>query len=190
LLGRALARQMLANHAGAEADLSVVLAGAPDAALPLAMRGFIRVMLAKWPEAAQDLARAAGLPNAPPEVALWRFIAESRAGLAAAPALAAAAKALPPSAWPSPVMQYFLGALSGDQVLDAAEREPALAQMRLCEAYYYLGEAASLLGDSESAQKMLTAAVGTCLRRHTEYAGAKAALARLASGSQSPPPVR
>ena len=83
-------------------------------------------------------------------------------------------------------MQYFLGNVSGDQVLDAAEREPAFALERLCEAYYYLGEAAALLNDSESAHKMLTAAIGTCKIRHTEYAGAKAALQRLANGSQKP----
>ena len=81
--------------------------------------------------------------------------------------------------WPTPVARYFQGALSGDGLLQAASREPAAAPGRLCEAYFYLGEAALLQNDASEAHKLFAAAVATGMTRFTEYVGAKAELERL-----------
>lgn len=187
LMGRALARQFSGEYAGAEADLSAILTKAPAAAQPLAGRGYVRVMLGRYAAAADDLALAATLPNAPPEVALWRYIAETRAGRKAAPALAEVAKKAASDQWPSAVMHYFQGDLAGDKVLAAAAMELPQASGRLCEAYFYLGQAALIQKDTAEAIKLFEAAVATNMRRYTEYAGAQAELAHLASGGDPKP---
>ncbi len=50
---------------------------------------------------------------------------------------------------------------------------------RLCEAYYYLGEAALLQKDPGQAKKLFKASMDTGMHRYTEFAAAKAGLARL-----------
>jgi lipoprotein NlpI len=179
LMGRALARQFAADLAGSEDDFSSVLKLAPNAAQALAGRGYVRVMRARYAEAAADLAAAMALPNAPLDLAAWRFIAESHAGQKAQAALAPIAKAAAADRWPAPVLHYFMGALSGDALLAHAAREPAAAPGRLCEVYYYLGEAALIQKDPAEAMKLFRAALDTGMTRYTEFAAAKAGLARL-----------
>ncbi|MBY0510314.1 MAG: tetratricopeptide repeat protein [Rhodospirillaceae bacterium] len=182
LMGRALARQFSGDYAGSEADFSAVLNRRPDAAQALAGRGYVRVMRARHAEAAADLAAAQRLPDAPAHLAVWRFIAESRGGLKPAPALAATLKTIAADTWPGPVLRYFAGALSGDDVLVAATREPRDAPGRLCEAYYYLGEAAVMQNDPAQAAKLFKAALATGMSRYTEYAAAQAGLEHLSGG--------
>jgi tetratricopeptide (TPR) repeat protein len=170
LFGRAMAYQFTGDYARGEADLDEILARAPDAAEALSKRGTIRFMQAKFKEAAVDLAHAAGLPGAPVDLVLWRFLAEARGGAKPAP---------PPSsgsAWPTPVLRYFRAELSGDQVIAAAGGDPG----RLCETYFYLGEAAVLQGQTAEAVRLFKAARATGRTRYTEYAAAGAELARLA----------
>jgi tetratricopeptide (TPR) repeat protein len=186
-MGRALARQFAGDLDGADADLSLVLDALPDAATPRASRGYLRVMRGDFTAAAADLTRAAAFSGAPPEVALWRFIAERRAGLSADGPLRMAAKALASDQWPAPVMHYFLGAIAGDAVLAAAAQEqPGKRQGelqaingRLCEAYFYLGEAALMQKDTDEAGALFAAAVATGMTRFTEFAGAQIELNRL-----------
>jgi len=188
LMGRALAYQFTGNYLGAETDLSTLLMQHPDAVQALVARGYVRVMAGKYAEAAADLARVADLPDAPPEVFLWRYIADTRAGHKGDAALAAAAARQPADQWPTAVMRYFLGSLTGDDVLADASREPGAAPARLCEAYFYLGEAALILKDATEATKLFKAALATGMVRYTEYAGAQAELARLEASTGSSKP--
>ena len=174
LLGRALARQFAADYTGAEADLSAILSAKPDAAQALATRGHVRFMAAKFDEAAADYTKAMTLPNAPADLALWHFIALRRTGAEAS----LAGQNTSDAQWPAPVAQYFLGAVSGDVLLALAQHAPDPGA-RLCEVYFYLGEAALLQNSAAEAAKLFRAAVATNKLRFTEYAAAKAELARI-----------
>ena len=96
---------------------------------------------------------------------------------------AAAAKALSaslqgrgePDSWPETIAQYFLGKISGDDLIKAARNSPA----RLCEAYFHLGQAALLQKDPAEAAKLFSAARATGMSRFVEYAAATAELQRL-----------
>lgn len=174
LLGRALARQFAANYAGAEADLSAILAASPDAARALATRGHVRFMAAKFAEATADYAKALALPNAPADLVLWQFLAARRAGADAPLPL----DKMPANQWPAPIAQYFLGTLAGDALLAFAQQSPD-PTARLCEVYFYLGEAALLQNNAPEAAKLFRAALSTNKIRFTEFAAAKAEIARI-----------
>jgi serine/threonine-protein kinase len=171
LYGRAMAYQFSGDYAHGEADLSAILGRTPNAARALSQRGSIRFMQAKYQAAGEDFARALSLPQAPADLQVWKFLADARAG--AKPVAPAPADVN----WPAPVLRYFRGELSGDQVLAAgqATRDPG----RVCESYFYLGEAALLQGDAAEAAKLFKAAVATGMQRYTEYAAAAAELGRM-----------
>lgn len=177
LMGRALSFQFAGNFAAADADLSAILTSHPDAAQAMAARALVRFMRADFSGAVADLTAALSQPNAPAHLALWRFVAQARAG--DGNATASLAKTAPRGPWPGPVSAYFLSQLSGDDLLAAAVREPASAPGRLCEAYFYLGEAALLQNDTSEAVKLFRAARETGMTRYAEYAAAKAELERL-----------
>ncbi len=162
-----------------KADLTAILERVSDAARALANRGFVRMMKGDYAGAAKDLAIAMELPDAPPALTVWRFVAEARAGHKPADILKATADTLTADSWPAPLLHYFLGRVSGDQLLAAATQDPAEAGGRACESYYFLGQSAMLSKDARQATKLFQAAVATGMVRHTEYVAAKAELARL-----------
>lgn len=182
LMSRAVARQFTGEFAGAEDDLTAILERVADAAQPLANRGYVRMMKGEYAAAARDLALAMELPNAPPELAVWRFVAEAHGGHKPMDVLRAAAEPLVAEHWPAPLLRYFLGAISGDQLLTAAAQDPEDSAGRACEAYYFLGHAALLSQDGRQAAKLFQAALATGMSRHTEYIAAKAELERLGHG--------
>lgn len=174
LLGRALARQFVGNYAGADADLSAILAAQPDAAQALATRGHVRFMAAKFSDAAADYAKALTLPNAPNDLMLWQFLAIRRSGSDAPPAF----EKMPANRWPTPIAEYLLGSVTGDVLLTQAQNSPDPIA-RLCEVYFYLGEAALLQNNAAEAAKLFRAALSTNKIRFTEFAAAKAEIARI-----------
>jgi lipoprotein NlpI len=179
LVGRGIARQFSGDYDGAEADFTTALESVPHTAQPLANRGFVRVMKGAFTAAVEDLTTAMSLPNAPPHLALWRFVAEARAGKPNTDPLALAMRGLDSGQWPAPIVRYFLGEASGDEIITAAIKDPAGAAGRLCEAYFFLGQAALILDDTAEAERLFNAALVTAAVRYTEYAGAKAELKRL-----------
>jgi lipoprotein NlpI len=179
LMARAIARQYTGEFDAAEADFTAILERVSDAAQPLANRGYVRMMKGDFEGATKDLSIAMTLPDAPAELTVWRFVAEARAGHKATDVLKATADTLTADSWPAPLLHYFLGRLSGDQLLMAAAKDASEAKGRACEAYYFLGQAALLSKDARQATKLFQAALATGMTRHTEYLAAKAELARL-----------
>ena len=175
LFGRATARMFQADYAAAEADLGAILAKAPAAAQAIARRGHVRFLRQAYKDAAADFAQALTLPDAPADLLLWQFVAASRGGdTGAAKTLAAGIQKTPADSWPATVARYFLGQISGDDLIKAARN----SQGRLCEAYFHLGQAALIQHDSAEAAKLFTAARSTGMSRYVEYAAALAELAR------------
>lgn len=182
LFGRATARMFQADYPGAEADLGAILAKTPTAAQALARRGHVRFLRQAYKDANADFTQALSLPNAPADLALWQFIAASRGGdSAAAKTLAAGVQGA--DSWPATIGQYFLGKISGDDLIKAARNSPA----RLCEAYFHLGQAALLQKDTAEAAKLFSAARATGMNRYVEYAAATAELQRLESPAAARP---
>src|SRR5690606_6135618 len=141
------------------------------------------MMKGDFEAAARDFAIAMDLPDAPPEMTVWRFVAEARAGHKPTDLLKAAADTLTADSWPAPLLHYFLGQISGDQLLAAAAKDPDEARGRACGAYYFLGRAALLSKDARQAAKLFQAAIATGMTRHTEFVAAKAELTRLGQPS-------
>lgn len=181
LFGRATARMFQTDYTAAEADLALILAKAPNAAQAIARRGHVRFLRKAYKDSAGDFAQALALPDAPADLLLWQFVAATRGGdTAAAKTLAAGIQAkAQPDSWPATIAQYFLGQISGDDLIKAARNSPS----RLCEAYFHLGQAALIENDSAAATRLFTAARATGMNRFVEYAGAVAELARLAPAS-------
>ena len=177
LFGRATAHMFQGDYTGAETDLGAILAKTPTAAQALARRGHVRFLRQAFREAGTDFAQAAALPNAPADLLLWRFVAGARANDAgAAKALSDGFQARGQAdTWPATVAQYFLEKITGDDLIKAARNTPG----RLCEAYFYLGQAALVQKEPEAAAKLFTAARSTGMTRFVEYAVSMAELARL-----------
>ncbi|HCX14184.1 MAG TPA: hypothetical protein DGZ24_02570 [Rhodospirillaceae bacterium] len=178
-LGRGIARQFISAYEDAEKDLSIILESMPDAAQPLANRGYVRVMKGDFAGATEDLTAAMALPNAPTILVLWTYIASARAGKIKPGTLAYNAQGMDPDQWPYAIMRYFMGDISGDEVISAAAENSIGATGRLCEAYFFLGQAALIVGNKAEARRLFEAALNTTAVRFTEYAGAKAELVRL-----------
>lgn len=182
LFGRATAHMFQSDYPGAEADLGAILAKTPTAAQALARRGHVRFLRQAFKEAAADFTQALTLPDAPADLLLWQFVAGARGSDAAATKILAAGLQARGQAdsWPATIAQYFLGKIAGDDLIKAARNTPG----RLCEAYFYLGQAALVQNEPVEAAKLFTAARSTGMSRYVEYAVSMAELARL---SPAPP---
>lgn len=184
LLGRGIARQFAGDYNGAEVDFTAALKSDPTAAQPLANRGYVRFMAGDFKGSVEDLTAAMALPNAPKHLALWKFIAEARAGNAKTDTLTFAMRNLQPTQWPAPIMRYFLGEAGGNEIVSAAIEDPQHSNGRLCETYFFLGQAALIIGDAGEAERLFKAAIETNAVRFTEYAGAKAELAHITNSGE------
>ena len=163
----------IGNYARAISDYSEALRLDPSDVGVYADRGFVHFLGADYPQATADLAQSiARLPE--PYPMLWRYLARARAGGDGTAELAAAAERLKTKAWPYPVVEFYLGKRSAEDMAAAA----AGAEER-CEVQFYLGEWRLVRGDRAKAKEALEAAKATCPASFYEYDGAVAELARI-----------
>jgi tetratricopeptide (TPR) repeat protein len=163
----------IGNYARAISDYSEALRLDPSDTGFYADRGFAHFLKADYPQATADLAEAiARLPE--PYPILWRYLARARAGGDGAAELAAAAAQLKTKAWPYPVVEFYLGKRTAEDMAGAA----AGAEER-CEAQFYVGEWRLMRGDRAKAKEALEAAQATCPQSFYEYDGAVAELAHI-----------
>lgn len=102
--------------------------------------------------------------------------------------IAERAKSVADSSWAAPVVYFYAGERSVDEVLRAAMDPDSLKNLgQLCEAYYYLGMAHLLAltpetspADTLEAIEYLEECVATAMTAYTEYDCARRELARLA----------
>jgi lipoprotein NlpI len=114
-----------------------------------------------YPDAVADLKKAADFNPKDAYAALWRDLAERRNN---APShLEEAAKQLDLTAWPAPIIRHFLGELSVEQTVAAANApDPKTKQAQTCEAHFYSGELALLKKNKKEAQHLLKLAADQC----------------------------
>lgn len=151
----------------------------PDNLAAVTGRGLASFLMARYRIAANDLARAIALGNTSIDIALWQHMALARDGRAGESKLRDVA--FDPAAWPGAAVRLFLRQAKPDDVIAAAHAgDPAGEDARLCQAYFYLGQAAVIAGDPTAATQLMRAAVDTGATATLEYRAARGELVRLA----------
>jgi lipoprotein NlpI len=83
--------------------------------------------------------------------------------------------------WPSPVIQFYLGEISPEQVLAKASigDQKKTQTDQLCEVNFYLGESALISGNNADATRLFEQATASCEKDFNEFDGAQVELKRL-----------
>jgi lipoprotein NlpI len=115
--------------------------------------------------------------------ALWLAIAAVSNGKDGVALLTAAAPNLDEEQWPAPVVAFYLGKTSLEDMFKSASAGDAKRDHGpVCEANFYAGIWQILHADMTGTAR-LTDVAKNCSRDFVEWPAANAALARLASGS-------
>ncbi len=156
-------------------DFNEALRLNPNDGDALGDRGYAHFFLGEFGDAQQDLGRMRNYPYP----AIWLYLARSRAGQPAQTDLATDAAKLNLKAWPSPVVNLFLGKTTPELFLAAAkDKDPKKDREQHCEAYFYLGQKALIAGKQDEANKMFQKSLDTHVTTFYEYMGAQAELQR------------
>jgi len=185
LLDRASVRANAGDYADALADVEQAILVAPTEAAPFRLRGRVRFEQGDYPAAIADFttadAAAALKGRRDPYIVLWLHMARLRSGAADTADLRKRLDGVDLDAWPGPIARHYLGEASIEAVVSAAEAVPegVLRNERLCEAYFYLGEAELAAGQLVAGEALLRKAAATEATWFVEWSTARAELARL-----------
>ena len=115
-----------------------------------------------------------------PYYLLWQALSAERAGTLDHAAFASAVSALDLDDWPEPILEFYKGTLSAENVYrKAASRDSALAGQQKCEADFYIGEWHLAHKNVADAKTLLQQAADSCPHNFVEANAAKAELKRL-----------
>jgi tetratricopeptide (TPR) repeat protein len=174
---RGLTYSGMSDFPHAIADFNRAIALKPDQASAIMNRGRINFVLGNFAQAAADLQRGLALDSADVDAALWLHLARRRLAQDDATDLAAYGAAADSSRWPAPVLRYFLGALSADQLRAAAKDSTApAAEDRPCTAAFFLGEDALLRKEYSGAAALFEESRNVCPKESAEHKAASAEL--------------
>jgi lipoprotein NlpI len=138
-------------------------------------RGLSNLYAGALPTALADLNQASELNPKHAYVALWLDIVNKRSNLPSR--LAEAAKQINMTWWPAPVIRLYLGQLTSEAALAAADvANPRAKQGRVCELNFYTGELALQQGNADEAKRLFSLAAADCPKDFDAYAGATAEL--------------
>ena len=185
LLDRAAARASGGDYEAALADVEHAILAAPAEAAPFRLRGRIRFEQGNYTAAASDFVAADAAAQLKgrrdPYILLWLHMARLRSGAADVADFRQRLAGTDLDAWPGPIARHYLGEATIEATLAAAEAVPEGVQRneRLCEAYFYLGEAELAAGQVVAGEALLRKAVATDATWFTEWNTARAELARL-----------
>jgi lipoprotein NlpI len=94
--------------------------------------------------------------------------------------LSEAAKQLDATKWPAPIVNLFLGTVTPEQVLSAADDpNPAKKKAQVCEANFYIAERALQSGSRDEALKLFDQAAADCPKTFIEKQAADVELSSL-----------
>jgi lipoprotein NlpI len=162
----------------AMADSSEAIRLAPQFFAAYFARGRLFLYAGNTPQAVSDLSRASELQPAYAYAALWLDIANRRGGRTSQ--LDEAATRLNMSKWPAPVVGLYLGKLTPEAVLAAADDpDPGTKQGQLCEANFYSAEFVLQQGAKDEAIRLLRQAATGCPGGFIESTAAKVELKAL-----------
>lgn len=161
-------------------DLDKAVALSPDVWSTHGARGLALLGLGRFDAAARDLERALQIESGRPYVALALHVARIRAGKDDRAEFSAYTARFGSDAWPGPIFAFYAGDLTAEALLQAALVGPhAEADGHLCEANYYIAEAAMAAGDAAGARDMFQTAIAVCGFSFSERGGALSELKRL-----------
>ncbi len=167
------------ERAVADYDQSIRLA--PKNASWYFHRGLSHLYAGVLPTALDDLNQASELNPRHPYAALWLDILNKRSNLPSR--LAEAATQINTTWWPAPVIRLYLGQLTPEGLLAAADvADPRAKQARVCEANFYTGELALQQGNADEAKRLFALAAADCPKDFDAYTGAAAELKVLGAG--------
>jgi lipoprotein NlpI len=178
--GRGSAYSDQSQYERAMQDFDQAVRLQPDNGTSHGMRGDTAFYLGRFQDAETDLRIASDSEPKTAYYALWLHLAAAHQGKDDHIELSQRAEKLDVKAWPGPVVQFYLGKQSADEVLAAARAGGAKIQYdQQCEANFYMGEQALLSGDTTQARRLFGEALNNCDKRFIEYSGAKAEMSRL-----------
>lgn len=143
--------------------------------------GMSSFYLGRYDDASSQFARAADLagPSELPYALIWLVMSERRLGRSPVVAVQRHRARLD-SGWPSEAVSFVLGEGGAEALLGAARRDEKERRLRLCEAYFYLGQIALLDGRTQEARRWFDKSVDTQAVMYREYTFSQHELKRLA----------
>jgi tetratricopeptide (TPR) repeat protein len=160
------------------ADYSQAIVLDPKYALAYFSRGRLNLYSGALPKALADLNQASELNPKYAYTALWLDMVNKRSNLPSR--LSEASKQIDMTKWPAPVFRLYLGQLTPEAVLAAADDpESSTKNDRVCEVNFYSGELALQRGAKDEATRLFRSAASGCPKRFIEYEGAVAELKAL-----------
>ena len=176
---RALDYRYKGDLASAMADYAQEIQVDPKLWRAYFSRATVSVMIGALAPALADLNKAVELAPKNAYIPLWIEIATKRGNSAGM--LADAAKRVDMANWPAPVINFYLGQLTSDALLAAANSGDAAQRTRqTCAANFYIGELALQQGKTSDAVRSFQAATdNSCRSDFLEYVSARAELKAL-----------
>ena len=151
-------------------------------------RGILRYWQGNHAEAALDFAQAIQAP-AGGYAAIWLYAARARSGVDGTTELAENARSLRSAAWPMPIVEFYLGRRTLQELMAAAGATRLTRRTEFqCEATFYAGQKRLSDGDGRGARKLLLNAKSLCPTDFVEYEAAIVELSASHSlGIEAPP---
>ena len=175
---RAYAYLAKADYGRAVADYTQIIQLFPQDADSYFTRGRFNLFAGSTAKALADINQANELNPKSAYTALWLDIVNKRGGLPSR--LGEATTRVDMTKWPGPVIRLYLGQLTPEAVLAAAEDPNAATKLgRICEANFYGGELALQQGKKDEAMRLFRLAATDCDKSFIEYEGAQAELKTL-----------
>ncbi|HET7886953.1 MAG TPA: hypothetical protein VFL62_12065, partial [Bradyrhizobium sp.] len=164
--------------AAATADYSQALQLDPKNWAAIFSRGHLAVLTGAMPMALADLNQAADMTPKNFYPALWLEIASKRAKVNSR--LSEEAKQFDMTVWPAPIVRLYLGQLTPEALLAAADNSNAdVRAVQMCEAGFYAGEFLLEQGRKDDAARLFKPVVAGCQKDLIHYESARTELKAL-----------
>jgi len=142
-------------------------------------RGVANLYAGSLSKALADLNQASELKPKDAYTALWLDVVNKRSNLPSH--LPQAIAQLDMTRWPAPVIRLFLGQMTPDAALAAADDPNAMIKQRVCEASFFSGELRLMQGTKENAAHLFRLAATDCPKTLIVWSAANAELKALSS---------
>jgi lipoprotein NlpI len=161
----------------------------PDSASTFIVRGVANFLRANPALAVTDLRRSSELNPKITYSLLWLHLARTRLGESDSKELIKRSAKADLVGWPGPVLKFYLGRMTVDQMMAAAVNPDVdIEQRHLCDANFFAGEDALLHSHYFAARSQLEKAVNGCPLKNLHRDAAAAELKRLNATAESAKP--
>jgi lipoprotein NlpI len=188
LANRGIVYEKKGEYDRAIQDLDHAIRLKPDYTAVLFVRGNTNFYLARFPNASADYQQSLNLNPSQPYAVLWLHLARKHLGEDDGEDLVQRAAKLDSTQWPGPVLKFYLGQMTADELIaSASSPDSEKDKGQHCEATFYVAEHALLQHDHVRAMAGFQTARDICPKNYVEYAGAVVELKGLESGAASLP---